>query len=61
MQRLHREFKIGLNYNWPCLKIIIEDVEVAQKLRKVAALAEDPGSVPIIYMVDTHGRLHNYL
>lgn len=58
MQRLHSEFKTDLNYNRPCLKIIviiIEDVEVAQKLRKVTALAEAPGSVPIIYMV-----AHNY-
>lgn len=58
MQRLHSEFKTDLNYYRPCLKIIviiIEDVEVAQKLRKVAALAEDPGSVPIIYKV-----AHNY-
>lgn len=54
MQRIHSEFKTELNYNRPCLKIIviiIEDVEVAEKLRKVAAFAEAPGSVPIIYMV----------
>lgn len=36
--------------------IIIKAVEVAQKLRKVAALAKAPGSVPITYMV-----AHNYL